>query len=185
MKKLFWDIGVGLVITGGMGMIVDCFIQRAPSVEFWVLLVAFSAGVIATLVSHYWGRIFSIVHVKPEVRQIRTCNYYEGLDGSGHFEGDKKVEVSVTLSPTKEVDISAIRLKVGREIFNDDTFAPRTIATAQTYILLFYVPKSLANYDKKAQIVVVVNNIKHYSKRFVVGFGEGNEQKDRPPKNSL
>ncbi len=59
MKKLFteknfWDIGIGLVITAGVGMFIDFLTKRIPSTEFWILLVSLIIGVVSMLISHYW-----------------------------------------------------------------------------------------------------------------------------------
>lgn len=71
MKKVIWEIGIGLMITGGLGMVIDFFANRIPSPEFWILLVSFCVGVISMVVSHYWEGIASFCKCQCAKYQFR------------------------------------------------------------------------------------------------------------------
>ncbi len=55
-------------------MVIDYYMNRIPSLEFWILLVSFSAGIMCMIMSHFWFRI--IKPLKLKVNEL-TCWHIE------------------------------------------------------------------------------------------------------------
>lgn len=75
-------------------MIIDLFVKRSPSVEFWILLVAFSVGLVSMSISYFWFKISKPLKVKIDEL---TCWHIERPEPEHHawshcydynFEGD-------------------------------------------------------------------------------------------------